>query len=78
MARDFSQNPLWHRYRVPDAEIRQPDMPHPPDGLLEWLEQQFPPRCRLPDETERDHERYAGKVELVGMIRQKLSEKDNN
>lgn len=33
--------------------------------LLSQLEDQYPPRCRMPDETERDHERYAGKVDLI-------------
>lgn len=35
------------------------------DQLVEQLIEQYPARCRLPDETEREHERYAGKVELI-------------
>jgi len=34
-------------------------------SALSQLEEQYPARCRLPDETERDHERYAGKVDLI-------------
>ena len=37
--------------------------------LVEWLEQTYPPRCRNPLDTEREHERYAGKVELVQELR---------
>jgi len=40
-------------------------LPTDTDTLLSQLEEQYPARCRLPDETERDHERYAGKVELI-------------
>ena len=40
--------------------------------LLDELEAQYPVRCRLPDETEREHERYAGKVDLIAEIRARL------
>lgn len=42
------------------------------ETLLETLEAQYPARCRLPKETEREHERYAGKVELIAEIRGRL------
>jgi len=34
-------------------------------SVLDQLEEQYPARCRLPGESERDHERYAGKVDLI-------------
>ena len=40
--------------------------------LLDRLAEQYPARCRLPDETERDHERYAGKVDLITELRIRL------
>jgi hypothetical protein len=42
--------------------------------MLESLEEQYPARCRKPDESEREHERYAGKVELLAEIRTRLGE----
>lgn len=74
MSRDFSLEPLWHKHREdtnPQTDRRSP-MPRPPDGLLEWLEAEYPARCRLRDETELEHERYAGAVELIAVIRQRL------
>ena len=41
-------------------------------SLLSELETQYPARCRLADETERDHERYAGKVDLIHELRVRL------
>lgn len=41
-------------------------------SLLSQLEEQYPPRCRMPDETERDHERYAGKVDLIKELNSRL------
>lgn len=41
-------------------------------SLLSQLEDQYPPRCRMPDETERDHERYAGKVDLIKELNSRL------
>jgi len=40
-------------------------LPTDTESALDQLEEQYPARCRLPDETERDHERYAGKVDLI-------------
>lgn len=37
-------------------------------GLLEYLRRLYPERCRRSGETEREHERYAGKVELIDAI----------
>ena len=40
--------------------------------MLEQIEDQYPDRCRSADETERDHDRYAGKVELIKELRARL------
>lgn len=37
--------------------------------LLKDLQEQFPPRCIERDESIEDHQRYAGKVELITYIR---------
>jgi len=47
-------------------------IPTDSESLIGQLEEQYPVRCRLPDETERDHERYAGKVDLIKEIRTRL------
>jgi len=47
-------------------------IPSDSESLIAQLEEQYPARCRLPDETERDHERYAGKVELIHEMRVRL------
>jgi hypothetical protein len=47
-------------------------IPTDSESLLIQLEEQYPPRCRRPDESERDHERYAGKVDLITEIRSRL------
>lgn len=44
---------------------------HIPATLLVELKKNYPPRCRLPSETERDHERYAGKVELIAELEER-------
>lgn len=40
--------------------------------LVEDLETQYPPRCLEPRESVEDHHRYAGKVELVQELRNRL------
>jgi len=47
-------------------------IPTDSEHLVGELEEQYPARCRLPDETERDHERYAGKVDLITEMRARL------
>jgi len=47
-------------------------IPTDSESLVGELEEQYPARCRLPDETERDHERYAGKVDLINELRARL------
>jgi len=47
-------------------------IPTDSETLVAQLEDQYRPRCRLPDETERDHERYAGKVDLITEMRFRL------
>lgn len=37
--------------------------------LLDQLEAQYPTRCRKQNESELDHERYAGKVDLIQELR---------
>ena len=50
-------------------------LPTDSDTLLTQLEDQYPARCRQSDETERDHERYAGKVDLITELRLRLDRK---
>lgn len=46
---------------------------------LEALESIFPPRCKDRAETEEDHQRYAGKVELVTYLRARFEQaKESN
>lgn len=47
-------------------------IPTDSESLLDQLEEQYPARCRLSDEAERDHERYAGKVDLIKELRVRL------
>lgn len=47
-------------------------LPTDTETMLETLEEQYPPRCRRKGEDELDHERYAGKVELVQELRRRL------
>jgi hypothetical protein len=42
---------------------------------LAYLEALFPPRCLKPNEMVEDHLRYAGKVELIAMLRAQLEER---
>lgn len=43
-----------------------------PKGMVEFLERTFPPRCRAPGEDHFTHERYAGRVDLIAELRQRL------
>ncbi len=47
-------------------------LPTDTETMLEQVEEQYPARCRKADETERDHDRYAGKVELIAELRARL------
>lgn len=47
-------------------------LPTDTETMLAQLEVQYPARCRKPDETEREHERYAGKVDLIAELRARL------
>ena len=47
-------------------------LPTDTETLLAQLEAQYPARCRLPAETEREHERYAGKVDLINELTMRL------
>lgn len=40
--------------------------------LLKELEDEYPPRCKRIGESEENHQRYAGKVELVQALKQHL------
>jgi hypothetical protein len=50
------------------------DLPVLPAEVIEKLEQMFPPRCLERNETAEEHLRYAGKVELVAMLRNRLND----
>ena len=39
--------------------------------LIEDLEENYPPRCKTPEESLEDHLRYAGMVELIDVLRQR-------
>lgn len=36
--------------------------------LLRSLKEAYPARCKKPKESEEDHQRYAGKVELIALL----------
>jgi hypothetical protein len=44
-------------------------LPKDTGTLLDHLDALYPPRCRKPDESEREHERYAGKVDLIAELK---------
>jgi hypothetical protein len=44
-------------------------LPHSVAGLIDDLEATYPPRCKSLDETPEAHSRYAGKVELIVLLR---------
>lgn len=50
-----------------------PGLPVLPAEAVEKLEEMFPARCLQRHETAEEHLRYAGKVELVGMLRNRLT-----
>jgi len=47
-------------------------IPTDSESLIGQLEEQYPARCRGLDEPERDHDRYAGKVDLIAEMRARL------
>jgi hypothetical protein len=48
-------------------------IPQDTGTLLDQLEELYPPRCRRPDESEREHERYAGKVDLIAELKARFN-----
>ena len=50
-------------------------LPTDTESLLAELETQNPARCRLANETELQHERYAGRVDLIIELRRRLDSK---
>lgn len=44
-------------------------LPKDTGTLLEHLDALYPPRCRKPKESELEHERYAGKVDLIAELK---------
>lgn len=48
------------------------ELPTDTESMLRQLEEQYPARCRRTNETERDHERYAGKVDLIAELMLRL------
>lgn len=68
----MASRPQNHVTRDMEARLRRS-----PDGipilrnledLVVYLNALYPPKCRGADDSERTHERYAGKVELVEHI----------
>jgi hypothetical protein len=47
-------------------------LPTDTETLLDDLETQYPNRVRKPNESELEHERYAGKVDLIMELRRRL------
>lgn len=47
-------------------------LPTDTESMLSQLQEQYPPRCRQADENERDHDRYAGKVDLIAELTLRL------
>ena len=45
-----------------------------PLTLITALHKLYPPRCRFLNESERSHDRYAGKVELVELLTQHFNQ----
>ena len=43
-------------------------LPNEVKDLIAELHENYPPRCAYPDETELQHHRYAGAVELVQLL----------
>lgn len=78
--KDFSKEPMWQRHReflsLGASQMAQAiiTLPVPDPELVSALEQLYPPRCREENETERQHERYAGMVDLVVVLRERLRE----
>lgn len=50
-------------------------LPTDTESLLAQLEVQYPNRVRRPNESELEHERYAGKVDLIAELRARLDRK---
>lgn len=50
-------------------------IPTDTESLLAELEVQYPARCRKAGEDELEHERYAGKVDLIAELRARLDKK---
>ena len=77
--KDFSKEPMWSKHRMfaplqAMKEAKMTPLPVPDPELVEALERLYPPRCRGEHETERQHERYAGMVDLVVILRERLWE----
>lgn len=47
-------------------------LPNTVIGLIEEMESNFPPACKVADESLEDHARYAGKVELITNLRNRF------
>ena len=64
--------------RAVRANIRRAGEGRPdvPSSLVRWLERHNPPRCRRVGETELEHERYAGRVDLISELRGMLDAED--
>lgn len=63
MARD------WSEHELADDDDRVPEFPANSVDLLTMLEDAYPPRCKHVYESEAEHHRYAGKVELIEQLK---------
>lgn len=66
--------PTNHVTRAMDAKLSpgrsSAGRPMPPvsDDFVQWLQENFPPRCKEPGEDLEAHLHYAGKVDLASVI----------
>lgn len=53
--------------------MAQNPFPEFSEDLIKKLDRDFPPRCIRPGESLEDHQRYAGKRELVDKLKQMMA-----
>lgn len=51
------------------GEARAPQWPYVSERLVDFLEEQFPPKCKSPNEDLETHANYAGMVALIQIMR---------
>lgn len=58
------------RDRLFASQAHPEPAPYVPEGLVQWLEATFPPRCYEPNQEKlEDHLLYAGRVSLIASMR---------